>query len=338
MDVYFSTVIRNSPPREGGELIWLDWETKQVKQRVPIYPTDPELDDPNPRGSTRGGRGVEWLGDRVLVASYHTLLFFDRELTPVNHITHPLMAGLHETFLKDGRVWVTSTTIDAALEIDLETGSAANSYWPREMAGFQEAFGLSPQPIDKATDQRQRFVAHSRRRAFTDEHHVHLNVVAAWKGEMYGLFSRLGAIVNLDRQEVVVQDLALRGGHNLLIGDDGTAIVNGTFSRTIRFYDLATGRLLRIIDLAELPWVQRLLRRYGPAYWMGRQAFRLRIGIRPNRPVFVRGLDRVGDLLFVGISPAAILCLDLASGKLLDVFAYASDVRACIHGVKVISE
>jgi hypothetical protein len=52
-------------------------------------------------------------------------------------------------------------------------------------------------------------------------------------------------------------------------------------------------------------------------------------------PFFVRGLDLVGDHLFIGISPAAILCIDWRSEKLIDVFNYSSDIRMAVHGLKV---
>lgn len=55
MDVYFSTVVRAAAPEQGGELVRLDWETKQVKAAVPIAATNPVLIDPNPRGNGRGG-------------------------------------------------------------------------------------------------------------------------------------------------------------------------------------------------------------------------------------------------------------------------------------------
>ncbi|MCJ7519125.1 MAG: TIGR03032 family protein, partial [Anaerolineaceae bacterium] len=52
-------------------------------------------------------------------------------------------------------------------------------------------------------------------------------------------------------------------------------------------------------------------------------------------PFYVRGLDVVGDLLFVGMSPAAILCINWQSEELIDTFDYSSDSRIAIHGLKV---
>ena len=52
----------------------------------------------------------------------------------------------------------------------------------------------------------------------------------------------------------------------------------------------------------------------------------------------LRGLDRLGDLLFVGISPASILCINRQSGALVDSYCYSDDVATCIHGLRVLAE
>ncbi len=101
MEVYFSTVVRPAASGQGGELVRLDWQTKEIKAALPIAATNPDLKDPNPRGNTRGGRGIAVIDDEVWVASYHTLRVFDRDLRRRRDLTHPLMVGLHETFPTD---------------------------------------------------------------------------------------------------------------------------------------------------------------------------------------------------------------------------------------------
>lgn len=36
MEVYFSTVIRDEPLDQGGEFVWMDWESNRIMQRVPV--------------------------------------------------------------------------------------------------------------------------------------------------------------------------------------------------------------------------------------------------------------------------------------------------------------
>ena len=81
MHVYFGTVVRTAPVSEGGELIKLNWDDKTITRRVPIVPDNPSVaHDPNPRGNTRGCRGIQIRDGHVLAANYHTIEVFDREL------------------------------------------------------------------------------------------------------------------------------------------------------------------------------------------------------------------------------------------------------------------
>jgi hypothetical protein len=337
MQVFFSTVVREAPAKQGGEFVRLDWESKTILGRVSIFAAHPEVDDPNPRGNTRGGRGIVVLDDKVVVASYHTLKLYDRELHHQRDVSHPLMVNLHETHsCHDGEIWVSCTATDAALEVDLETGQVIRQFWPREMRGFQRALDLTPLEIDKQADNRDQFLS---RKYLNHPSHLHLNAVASWQGEMFSLFNSFGIIANMDRQEVVIEDPTLRGGHNLIIRDDGMAFVNDSLGRAVRVYDLRAKQLNQIIDLTRFRWVRDLARWRDIIYLVQKGLHKVGIWpLEPSRPLFVRGLDLVEDQLFVGLSPASILCIDWRRGELVDVYSYSQNVRDCIHGLKVLAE
>ncbi len=331
--VYFSTVVRAASIPEGGQVALLDWQTKEIEAQVPIYPTNPEITDPNPRGNTRGGRGIALLGDHVVVASYHTLKVYDRNLVHQRDISHPLMAGLHEIHT-DGerRIWCASTSLNAALVIDFETGETVEEYWPREMPGFQQALDLIPMEIDKSADNRTEFLV---RDPADNPYHLHLNTVVPWRGETYALFHGFGAVVNLDREEIVIRDQALHRAHNLLFHDDGTVSINDTYGRAIRTYDLETGSLERVIDLTEFKPVRDAIRKNQLGYLVKGVLRKLRFHqMSVPRPVFVRGLDKLDNRLFVGMSPAIILCIDWESGALIDWYQHSEDVATCVHGLE----
>jgi hypothetical protein len=156
---------------------------------------------------------------------------------------------------------------------------------------------------------------------------------------MYALFNKYGAIVNLDMDEILIRDRALRHGHNLRIEADGTAIVNDTFGRAIRIYHLPTRTLERTIKLTRFGLVRRLVLKHQLGY-LARGMLKTLFfhQMSAPRPVFVRGLDRLGDLLFVGVSPATILCIDMKSGSLVDSYRYSDDVAVCVHGLKVLAQ
>ncbi len=338
MQLYFSTVLRNAPPLDGGELVRLDWASKRVLARAPIAATNPLIDDPNPRGNTRGGRGIALLGDgRVAVCSYHTVRLFDRALSPAGDVSHPLMVGLHEVDLTErGTLWVTSTAIDAAFEIDLATGRALREIWPRELPGISAALDVEPLAIDKGIDNRTRYLDGDHLR---NRHHLHLNAIAESGGETFALFNRPGVIANLDRDEVVVRDKGIRRGHNLLIGEDGLALVNDTSKRHVYGFDLASRKRVSEIDLMEYDFVAGLAR-LRDRVRRAKLALHKRgwLKLAPPKPIFVRGLARHGGSLFVGISPATILEIDEASGRLVDHFTHDRRVHACIHGIAVAAE
>ena len=53
------------------------------------------------------------------------------------------------------------------------------------------------------------------------------------------------------------------------------------------------------------------------------------------RPLFLRGLAMHDNLIFAGFSPATIVCVDKASGEVLDYYFHSTDVRVCVHGLTV---
>ncbi len=335
MIVYFSTVVRSAPADHGGELVKLDWERKEVLARVPIAATRPAVVDPNPRGNTRGGRGITILDDGLIVCSFHSLRFFDFDLSPTRDLTHPLMVSLHENVRgENGTLWTSSTAIDAALEVDLATGALVRSVWPRELPGIQAALDVTPLDIDKAADNRARFLGADH---YRHPHHLHLNALARLDGDLLALFSKHGVIANLDRDVIVVRDKALKGSHNLVVDESGLAFVNQTVDRAVCQFDLRTGERRRKIRFADDPVVRRLARRHDVVFSV--RKFLERRGLHPAsppRPLFVRGLVRRRGRLFVGVSPATILELDEGTGRVVDHYVDSRDVRACVHGLEVV--
>jgi hypothetical protein len=359
MDVYIGTVHRGAKVAAGGELVAIDWNRKRVRGAVPIHPRNPSLDhDPNPRGNSRGCRGIVFHGDLVVASDYHTLRLFDRELRPAYELSHGLMVGIHELHADgDGTVWVTSTELDAALRYDLASGALLEGLWPREVEAFRRELSLTPPHVDKSADLRAALLSGAH---LEDPSHLHLNAVATWKGEVYALFNAFGAIANLTRGELVLRDPRIVRGHNLLIRDDGTAFVSDTHGAGVRIYDLHRRALIRALDLREHAVVRRVeriaratnrlqkplhalrsLRNRAGKGVSGRLKAALRapraaaasLTRNISKPLFVRGLALAGERLFVSFSPATVVCLDWQTGRLIDSFSYSWNVDLTIHGL-----
>jgi hypothetical protein len=334
MDVYFGIVIRAAPVREGGSLARLDWNSKTVTAEVPIVPSEPSLDhDPNKRGNVRGCRGIQVVGNEVIAADYHTLNVFDRSLNPKRRLSHGLMVGLHEIQANSGSVLVTSTTLDAALKFNLESGAREAEFWPREQPEFQQALGVTPLPVDKEADNRAAFLAGE---TFRGPSHLHLNAVCEFRGEVYALFHSKCVVANLSRGTIVIRDEKLKHAHNLLIEEPGVVWINDTRRTVVRQYDLESGKQLRAYNIRKMPGVKALLfrgavkalRETGVSFFSSKRK-------TTARPLFLRGLALHGDHIFAGFSPATIFCINRHSGKLEDAYFHSNDSRVCIHGLAV---
>jgi hypothetical protein len=332
VDVYFGTIVRGARVAEGGSLFKLDWDSKTIVREVPIVPQNPRLDhDPNARGNVRGCRGIRVVGDEVIAADYHTLHFFDRDLNPRRTLSHGLMAGLHEIDIAGDAVWVTSTTLDAALKYRLSDGDLQEQFWPREVAGFQQALDVEPLAIDKSIDNRDTFLDSA---SFRGPSHLHLNAVCEFRGEVYALFHSKCVVANLSRSTIVISDPKLKHAHNLIIEEPGVVTINDTHRTVVREYDLDSGEQIRAIDIKRMRGIKalvfrsavRALREMGVSFFSSRRK-------ATARPLYLRGLALHGDYILAGFSPATIARIDRKTGELVDYYFHSDDARVCIHGL-----
>ena len=332
----FGTVVRNAPVMDGGEIVLFDWDRKAVLHKQPVYPDNPRMDDdPNPRGNTRGCKGIVVRDGEIIAADFHTLRVYDLSLQHKYNFSHGLMVGLHESFVcASGEIWVSSTVIDAAVKYDVSDKQMVSSIFPRELPKLQKALDLQAAAIDKSADNRRRFLDGDH---LAHDSHLHLNAVAEAGGDTFALFHRQGAICNLTQPEVVVRDENLKKAHNLVFADQHTVIVNDTYRQTVRIYDIRTGTETTSIPLTDFEWIRehgrRAARKNAP------RKILKKLGLSSesiSRPLFVRGLALAGDLLYIGMSPAAIVRINWKSGEFVDAFAYSEDPRTCVHGLALI--
>ncbi|PID56920.1 hypothetical protein CSB45_09695 [candidate division KSB3 bacterium] len=319
MFVYFTTVRRKRSVKEGGELIQLNWEDKQLIQSIPLFPSDPDIIyDPNPRGNSRGGKGVIKYNNELLVGTYHTILVFDCNLRFKRKISNNLFVNIHEMDIVGEHIWVSSTGIDCVLLVDLN-GNTLQSWWPREIPLLQNTFGLSPMNIDKACDNRIRYL-HGE--MSNRDSHVHLNCVTNCREKTYILLNKLGVFVQIRPElKLIIHDKNIRGAHSARILDNGEVVVFcGSFKKRLLFYALKDGVLIKEIELLKFPEIKQLYKNYPDQPY--------------NKSIFVRGLDIINNRrLLLGISPASIIEIDIVHEMLVDFFQYSTDVGDAVHGL-----
>lgn len=350
MIVYFSTINRGAPIDKGGELIKLNWENKKIIKKIAIFPFDPQIhEDPNPRGNTRGGRGILLRDRHLMVATYHSLHIYDLDLNFERKISHPLFVGLHELCQNQDLIWVSSTAIDAVIGVDMN-GTLHESWWPRESPFLQKHLSISFLEIDKGVDNRLRYLDGEHLRS---KSHLHLNAVAVNEGRVFALFGRNGMVYDLTNDKILMENTSESGYHNLVITNEHILIIH-TRKQRLMVYD-HDGSLVKAIDLLKFPEVANIYKkskgRLGNLIRKIQKRNILRLALQTiagnsekinrlvNRnaiasPIFVRGLfplDR--DRVLIGFSPATIVEVDYKQEELLDLYQYSSDVEVCPHGL-----
>ena len=241
------------------------------------------------------------------------------------------MIGLHETQIVGSSIWVTSTSIDATLKYRLENGALEASFWPREMPQFQQSLNLEPLEIDKSIDNRLNFLDSA---SFRGESHLHLNAVCEFRGEVYALLHSKNVVVNLSQGCIVIRDVNLKHAHNLIMEEPGVVYINDTRRTVVRQYDLESGQQIRAINIRAMRGINSLLfRTVTRAIKEMGVSFFNRKSKATARPLYLRGLAINEDYIFAGFSPATIVRIDKASGRLVDYYFHSTDMRDCIHGL-----
>jgi hypothetical protein len=317
--VYFDTVRRKRPVEEGGELVKLDWSAKKIIKTVPLFPSDPDIEsDPNPRGNSRGGKGIIISGDEIFAGTYHSILVFDPDLNLKRRITSNLFVNIHELCFAGKYIWVSSTTIDCAVKVTRD-GKTVKTWWPREEPALQQKFGLTPMDIDKSADNRLRYIDAE---LSTKQSHTHLNSVITWGDHTYVLLNKMGALIQIEPAlKVVLEDPLLKGAHSPAITGDGSRfILCSSFNHALLIYDRMRGNMIKKIELLDFKEIKHL-QQQSPD-----QPF--------NKSIFVRGLELVDNgRVLAGIAPAGILEIDTEKNRLLDFYQYSSEVGDAVHGL-----
>lgn len=320
MRVVATTVVRASEfgRQETGFVYDVDFDTGRAHSRIPVpAPARPASDD-NPRGGIRGGRGVAFTPDGVVIATYDTLVRFDDAWNPVDVLESPLFAGLHEIEWDGTGFWVTATAIDALVRVE---GAAASVAWDPHVEAAA-ALGLPGRDPDLLERCRAENAVVPRL------DHCHLNGVTRRRGDIVlhlglvrrrrSLHSRLARrlhvappgeslVVRLNGSPLPEILVRLRGGdlptHNGQFVATGRIAVNDSTANTLRVFAADTGAQLRAFPM--------------PGTWL-------------------RGLEPVGDgYALVGTAPASIHLVDLATGEIERSVALAADPNEAVHGLAV---
>src|SRR5689334_25196620 len=114
--VAITSVVRYSRPTEiSGSVRVLDLDRGRLSFVTPSPESTFRQADPNPRGGTRGTRGISTHGDRLVVANAERLFVFDTSWNLVAELSNELMADVHEVLADERGIWVAATGVDQLL-------------------------------------------------------------------------------------------------------------------------------------------------------------------------------------------------------------------------------
>jgi hypothetical protein len=329
-NIYLSTIIRGAPIEEGGEIIKIDWESKKILKRHYIVPKEPKVVDPNPRGGSRGGRGIIKYENKILVASYHTIHVFDLDLNPIKDIKNNLFVGIHEIKKVDSYIYVTSTKIDTIVKIDYE-GNTINYWSARDNYEVQRLFKVSPLNITDQRDNREKFMGEQL--IEKDKNHLHLNAVSANQNEVYLTFNAKGAIFGLPDNKVLYSNDNIKGFHNLEKLDKNKFLICNSKFKELKIINKngIEGEALNILKF-------NILKFYYYKFWIIYFIkYYMKFKEKISQPFFLRGLDVLNDQqkAFAGVSPLGVIEVDLNTMLPSDFKFFSNDITHCVHGLLV---
>ncbi len=106
--------------RASGYLRIVDLERGAVTFKTPVPESRWRAEDPNPRGGTRGGRGVAVHGDRFVLGTHEDLTVLDTGWSLVRRFTHPILSSVHDVLADERGIWASCTRGDSVALFDWE--------------------------------------------------------------------------------------------------------------------------------------------------------------------------------------------------------------------------
>jgi hypothetical protein len=285
-----STVRYAIPTEVSGCLRILDLERGRVSFVTPVPESTWREHDPNPRGGTRGTRGVSVHGDRLVLANAERLFVFDTSWRLRGEFSDRRMADVHEVLADERGIWVAATGCDMLLLVGWD-GRLEHAWTFRkdrqllEELGFHRRSLPAVDPDADFRDPRTRSVGYDR---------LHLNSLGRGSEGLLLSFGRVivdeedpirgvsSALIRLTRngrgrRSPRLSILYRRPGgkvpnHN--VAEDGDLLVYNDSSRScLVAFDRRLGEEVCAVPIPGDPPYARGLARVGPGVWLvGSQA------------------------------------------------------------------
>jgi hypothetical protein len=342
--VVTSAVRHAGHERFSGYVRVVELESHSVIHTEPVPESPWRGIDPNPRGGTRGAKGVSVHGDRLVLCNSDSVFVLDDHLQPVTTFSHPLAGAIHDVLAEESGVWVACTNADLLARFTWEGTVAETWSWRDDSLLVRELGFDSLPPTDLALDYRDPRVLQG---GVTNV--VHLNAVTRGTG---GLLLSLGRI--LTPAEVARrQRMARLGRAAARLGvvrkrkpEATTAPASAIPGSTAAIVELrgdGSSRLRTSQTNVTVP-NHNVIEREGALLYNDTNEGRLVAGPAsvpvPGDPSFARGLAHLrDDVYLVGSQrPLAVYAVDVAAGAVVETFELGGDENESVYAIAVLPE
>jgi hypothetical protein len=342
--VVTSAVRHAGHERFSGYVRLVDLDTATVLHTEPVPESPWRGVDPNPRGGTRGAKGVSVHGGRLVVCNSDSVFVLDDRFEPVTTFSHPLAGAIHDVLAEESGIWVTCTNADLLARFTWDGELVERWSW-RDDAALVRELGFDSLPLtDLALDYRDPRVLQG---GVTNV--VHLNAVTRG-GE--GLLLGFGRI--LDPAEVARrQRMARLGRAAARLGvvrkrkpETTTApasAIPGSTAAIVELRDDGSARVRATRTAVTVP-NHNVLERAGMLLYNdtneGCLVAEATSATVPGDPGFARGLAHLrDDLYLVGSQqPLAVHAIDVGAGEVVDTFELGGEQNESVYAIAVLPE
>lgn len=314
--IYVSSNVRSvTDPIKHGCLRKINWSEKEIVASVEgVFPLHFCARSDNPRGGIRGWRGILVGEDTVVAANSDALVFYDKDLITVKKIvSHPAFGNIHGLYYFDHIIYVASTQTDLYATVDVRTMDIElfpvleDSGVIKVIQPWLTLRGRTPKVLDIKRDYREKF--------FEDV--SHLNYV-------HVLDDRVLLFLN---------------SMNMLLQYKPTVEV--IFAPDLKFKSIGEGTYLHcphdIISIKHNPDLFLVSSSaIGTVYLLNIAKKTLKpIWVSPGSDVYgwIRGLDLVGNSLFIGTGVGKLIEVDIVSGTLISEMQVFEDWEGLPHAI-----
>lgn len=334
----------------SGYLRMVDLDSGAVLHTEPVPESPWRSVDPNPRGGTRGAKGVSVHADRLVICNSDSVFVLDDRLSLVSTFSHRLAGAIHDVLAEEAGIWVTCTNADLLVRFTWDGEPAETWSWRDDPALVRElGFGSLP-PLDLSLDYRDPRVLQG---GVTNIAHVNGVARAA-----DGLLVSLGRILSpgevarrrrMARLGSIAAKLGVTRRHKPDSSPTPAGRIPGSSSAIVlRRDDASAVALLRLADV-DVPG-HNVLERGGSLLYNDTHSARLVVFDPrtadaayidvPGDPSFARGLAHWHDSVYLAGSqrPLAVHAIDVELGSVTRTFELDGAENESVYAIALLPD